>query len=217
MRLSPLLIACAGRFVISLGLNAPQLIFPLAFSCNLTVTANQIDASSEYPPRVRKMEIYYDYINERARADMSKGYEAEKIYIRRYDMKKEFMIRAAPINDCKRAYLSDLMPYPDIKDAIFSDVVEVNGNRCNHFIVEEGDSRVHIYMSTAEQSPVKLILESTDGSVSTEMLTYEYSNVALNPPDESLFLLPEAYSEDSCIRHTAGFPYLHVFHHFVRF
>lgn len=52
--------------------------FPLQFSGSIQITANLIDEASTYPPRVRRMEVYYDYINKRARADIEGGYEVAK-------------------------------------------------------------------------------------------------------------------------------------------
>ena len=83
--------------------NSPS--FPLQFTGFLEVTANLISKDQEYPPRTRRMKIYYDYINKLARADIEEGYEAEKSYIRQYSSKNEYMVRYPPINDCKRAYL----------------------------------------------------------------------------------------------------------------
>ena len=52
--------------------------FPLQISFNLTLTAHQVPEDVEYPPRVRRMSIYYDYLNKKGRADISEGYEAAK-------------------------------------------------------------------------------------------------------------------------------------------
>eukprot|EP01035_Chromulina_nebulosa_P019514 gene19514-25410_t len=137
------------------------------------------------------MSVYYDYINKRARADLEAGYEAAKIYIRRYDNKNEYMVRLPPINDCKRAYLGDVMPFPDIPDAF--------------------------YVATDDNSPVRLIQESIEDNVSVPMLTYDYSDVILGTPDLSWFDIPQPYEHKTCINHSGGFPYLHIFHYFVKF
>lgn len=74
------------------------------------------------------------------------------------------------------------------------------------------------------------------------MLTYDYTDVVLGKQvhenqanyksyhefpifpcvcvslqDEDDFALPEGYSHQQCTRHVGGFPYLHVFHYFVKF
>lgn len=177
------------------------------------------------------MTLYYDYIAKKARADIEAGYEAAKMYIRRYDNKNEYMVRLPPINDCKRSYLGEVMPFPDIPDTEFVGTSIVEGIQCNHYVHEDYDTRVHIYMAAADGTPVRLTQESTikentpvdiEGNaaadaVYTPLLTYDYSDVTLEAPEPSLFELPEPYTHKACTRHVGGFPYLHVFHYFVRF
>ena len=111
--------------------------FPLQVSFNVTITAHQIEEASEFPPRTRSMFIRYDYINGRARADIAPGYEAEKTHIRRYDEKKEYMIRAAPLSDCKRSYLGELLPYPLLPDAQFVHSRDaIDGHEVDYFLHE---------------------------------------------------------------------------------
>ena len=90
--------------------------------------------------------MYYDYKEKRARADIEEGYEAAKYYIRRYDNKNEYMIRLPPIDDCKRSYLGEVMPYPDMSEAVYKGIKIVNLRECNYYIVENFNTRVHIYM-----------------------------------------------------------------------
>ncbi len=197
---------------------APVPTFPLQFSANIVITAHLIEEDSEYPPRERKMKVFYDYINKYARADLEAGYEAAKIYIRRYDEKKEYMVRLPPIDDCKRAYLGELMPYPDIPGSTYVSHEVINGIDCLYFLHEEHDIRVHIYLSADTHAPVRLLQESFENDVSTPLLTYDYSDVKLTAPDRSLFEVPQPFNQKgSCSKHAGGFPYLHIFHYFVKF
>ena len=201
-------------------------IFPLQFTATLKITSNLIDENNDYPPRYRQITIYYDYINKKARADIEAGYEAAKIYIRRYDKKNEYMIRLPPINDCKRAYLGEVMPFPDIPDSKFIGIEVINDIECNYFIFNEYETRIHIYMNKYDNSPVRLIQEDIVDQLSIPVLTYDYSDIELGPPDESWFDLTSlssssisssSYEHKSCVKHSGGFPYLHIFHYFIRF
>jgi hypothetical protein len=197
--------------------KAPR--FPLQFSGNLTITAHQLPPDLEYPPRVRSIFVHYDYENLRARADIAEGYEAAKVYYRRYDLEQEYMVRLPPIDDCKRSFLGELMPFPLFPVGtrlIRSDEV-IDGVPCHYFLFEEHDTRVHIYLDAVTGAPVRLLQEATDSGVSTPMLTYDYSNVVLGAPAEDVFALPASFSHESCGRHVGGFPYLHIFHYFVKF
>lgn len=208
---------------------SPSLVFPLQFTATLTITSHLIDEASEYPPKRRFMTVYYDYINKKARADIEAGYEAAKIYYRRYDQKNEYMVRLQPINDCKRSYLGEVMPFPDIEDVEYVGVDNIEGIECNHFVHEDYDTQVHMYMAVDNGAPVRLVQVNTDSNTADvssvgsaqsggqALLTYDYSDVTLGAPDDSLFDLPAPYEHKACVRHVGGFPYLHIFHYFVRF
>ena len=239
--------------------GTPIARFPLQFTANLTITANQIPPETEYPPRERTITIAYDYPNLRARADIHPGYEAAKTYIRLYSpsVQKEYMIRHPPISDCKRSLLTELMPYPLLPPSMaFVKFDLIDGTKCAYFLYQEHNARVHVYFVAATGAPRRLIQEATEGGMSTPMLTYDYSSVVLGPPGDDLFALPPnpnpnptptptpnptphptpnpagsnpnpnpaevsgdggMYTDESCARHVAGFPYLHVWHHFVKF
>lgn len=197
----------------------PTAVFPLQFSANLEITSHLIDNDSEYPPKTRRMTIYFDYEARKARADIEAGYEAAKIYIRRYDSNREYMVRLPPIDDCKRSYLGETMPFPDISFARFVKVQTVHDVLCNYFIIEEEDetTRIHIYMRADTNEPVRLLEESFDKGVSTALLSYDFSDFILTAPSADWFELPEGLEHGTCDRHVGGFPYLHIFHHFVKF
>lgn len=190
--------------------------FPLQFSGSLEITSHLIDVDSEYPPNTRRMSIVYDYHNKRARIDIEAGYEAAKYYIRRYDTKNEYMIRLQPIDDCKRSYLGETMPYPDLSDALYVKEEVIDGIPCSYFLYEDHDIRVHMYLAKSDNAPVKLIHESVENGISIPLLTYQFSDVYVGELDQSWFELPDKFPHKECVRHVGGFPYIHIFHYFVR-
>lgn len=200
--------------------SSPVPRFPLQFSGTLEITAHLLPEDSPYPPHKRRMGIVYDYFNKRARADLEKGYEAAKFYIRRYDEghKQEYMVRLPPINDCKRSYLGEVMPYPDLSEAIYQSSEVIDGTVCDYYLHTEYNVRCHIYLRQSDQAPIRLQQESIakNGTV-TPLLTYDYSDVYVGPVDSSWFELPEPFEHATCTRHIGGFPYLHIFHYFVKF
>lgn len=220
MRLVLLLIVI---FLIIVGISAQgnvKPIFPLQFSGNLEIISHLIEENSEYPPRSRQWTIYYDYINKKARADIQAGYEAAKYYIRRYDTKNEYMIRLPPIDDCKRSYLGEKMPFPEIpEDSEYIGKERINDIECHHFIHQEYDIRVHIYFAVEDNAPVMLLQEQVDDEkgISQPLLSYIYTDVYIGQPDETWFELESPYDHKSCERFVGGFPYLHIFHYFVKF
>ncbi len=195
----------------------PVLIFPLQFTATLQITAHLIPEGNDFPPRYKRMSIYYDYIKKKARADIEAGFEAAKYYIRRYDKEHEYMVRLPPISDCKRNPMLEEMPFPEVSDVVYAGDATVNGVDCNYFLHEDFTTRVHMYMAKSDGAPVSLVEENTDNDESTLLLTYDFTDVTLGSPDASWFELEEPYQHTTCARHSAGFPYLHIFHHFVKF
>eukprot|EP01038_Epipyxis_sp_PR26KG_P013999 gene13999-18775_t len=180
--------------------------FPLQFTARLKITSNLlVDVSNEidaYPPRIRYMTIYYDYIKKKARAEIEAGYEAAKFYIRRYDVKKEYMVRLSPISDCKRSYLGEVMPFPDIpEDSIFVGKELIENVLCNHFMYEEYETRIHMFFRESDDAPIQLIEESIENDVSTALLTYDFSDISLSSPADDWFELQD-YQHSDCERHS---------------
>ena len=212
-----LLVTCV--FLCSSESTSPYPVFPLQLSADIEITAHLIAEDSDYPPRVRRMSIHYDYLNKLARADIEEGYEAAKTYFRRYDTSNEYMVRHAPIDDCKRSYLGEVMPFPDIPNAVYAGDESIDGAACEHFVHVEHDSVNHIYIEKHSGKPVQLTQStlSDDGEGEVDVLTYKYINVVMGAPDPSVFELLAPHTHDTCERFMGGFPYLHVFHYFVRF
>ena len=192
--------------------------FPLQFTCDLETTAHLVDRTKDYPPWLRKIKIHYDYINKLARAEISHGYEAGRTYYRRYDQKKEYMVRSGEFAECQRSYLGEDMPFPELpKTMTFQDIVKIDGRDCEHWVEDLGVERVHVYQSVDTKEPVRLVDESVEDSVSTPLMTYDFKNFKQGEPEKTAFALPAPYTHKKCQRHVGGFPYLHLFHYYLRF
>lgn len=202
--------------------------FPLEFQFNLTITAHQVPAETDYPPRLRSYYVYYDYLHNRARIDVDAGYEAAKVYIRRYDLDHEYMVRQPPIGDCKRSHMGDVMPYPHLPALAYTDTVDLNGIRCKHYVYEEEYmTRIHMYFN-AQGLPVQLIQESMDSETQQHipMLTYDYKDIQVGTISTSIFEIGSmergeaakggTWSKEQCDLHAGGFPFIHLWHHFVK-
>ena len=199
--------------------------FPLQCSFNVTITAHQVNSESEdsFPPRLRTIGVYYDYVNKRGRADIQEGYEAAKVHLRRYDEGEdmEYMVRLPPIDDCKRSNLLEVMPYPLLPDTKFVKQLacpKQSGQQCDYFLFTDYETKVHIYMDSSSGAPVQLVHEVEVDEQDVPMLTYDYEDVLLGAPEPSFFELASLDRQvENCDLHAGGFPYLHVFHYFVKF
>jgi hypothetical protein len=63
---------------------------------------------------------------------------------------------------------------------------------------------------------LKDLLPST-WAISHEVLLDRSDEVIVTVQDEALFTLPAQHSHESCAWHIGGFPYIHAFHHYLRF
>lgn len=207
---------------------------PLQFSGIVLMTANLINEDEEYPPRLRKLRVDYDFVAGKVKSTVLTGYHAGRTYIRRYDIKKEYMIRDTGISpECRRAYLGEPMPEPgflgDQRHFQFLGIETVGGGVCvgkpetetcvaDHWAYDAGDSRVHLWaVRTATTSvPVRLRNEHLGpGGTAVSLMTYEFHGLRLSPPSRASFDIPSPHSHNSCERHIGGFPYIHAFDKYV--
>lgn len=206
---------------------------PLQFSAVIHVTAHLIDENGQYPPRLRKLVVDYDLIAGAVRATVVTGYQAGRIYLRRYDAKKEYMIRGMGISpDCRRAYLGEPMPQPNIlpEDFGFGGHETIGGGVCpgmapaercdaEHWVHDAVETRVHIWaVRTSADSAIPVRLRNDfigPKGNALSLMTYEFMDLHLSPPSQESFSLPLPLSHDSCERHIGGFPYIHAFDHYL--
>ena len=108
------------------------------------------------------------------------------------------------------------MPFPDIHGE-YKGKVMINGVECYQFVHIDFDTKVDIYLSAKNNAPVRLTQESIENGITVPLLTYDYSNVVMGPLSDHIFEIPKPFIHDTCGWHVGGFPYLHIFHYFVRF
>ncbi|CAM9785617.1 unnamed protein product, partial [Sphacelaria rigidula] len=193
--------------------------FPEQFSARLEVTAHLVDRTKGYPPWLRTMYITYDRPAGRAKVVVNDGVDAGKTFLRLYQQKKEYMIREGEFAGCRRSYLGEAMPIPQLPiTATFEGVVLLEGAYCEHWLQDDSMSRVHIYIDRASQVPRRLTEEAAvTGDVDVPLVTYEFRDIVVGPPVLQLFDLPAEYaSREACDLSVGGFSYLHLFHHYLR-
>ena len=190
--------------------------------------AHQVDKSLEYPPWRKRMVVLYDYERKMVRCDVKEGNEAGKSFIRRYDQKREYAIRGGEFAECRRSYLGEPLPLPELPTGgvEFVGTEDVNGVAAEHWLQDLGDERIHIYQTAAGARdgggmlPIRLLDESVFDGKAEPLMTYDISYESLGPrADLSAgdFALPANYTHKACTMHVGGFPYIHAFHHFLRF
>ncbi|TYZ61033.1 hypothetical protein PybrP1_012122 [[Pythium] brassicae (nom. inval.)] len=169
---------------------------PTQFSADVSIVSHLTDPRQRYPPSSRLMRIQYDWEQQVAKAEMRRGFEANKTYVRRYDQRREYMVKHGRYSKCERAYL---------------------GVVSEHWMHAYANVRVHIYSDLERHVPIRLTEENVVDGVPTMLLTYDLENVALGPQRAADFAIPDGYAHRDCERNVGGFPYIHAFHYYLRF
>ena len=214
---------------------------PNQFRTKVYILSHNANKTQEYPPWRTVMDVFYDYTNGRARADVLEGFDVGRRFLRRYDQKREYMIEDVPNDkavECKRSYLGETMPLPSFpKDLVYGGLVEIGAAEsnaekrlCAHWVAEmDGVSKIHVFTDAISGDPVRLTEDwighdAIDGSDRREyaipLTTYDFRDFIAGEQEEASFNLPSPFAADprrACKRHIGGFPYLHIFHWFVRF
>ena len=216
--LASALVACA-RSAAGAAEGADRSVIPLPtqFSATVTTTAHLVDTSKDYPPARKVMRVLYDKEKLVAAATIVEGHDEGKTFLRRYDEKREYMVRGGPFPTCQRAYLGEDMPPPELPGTAERLGIEhIGGVACTHWVIEGLYSTVHVYL-TVDGVPRRVVDEYEEDGSRTPVMTTDFTDVRLGPQDMSAFALPAPYAHETCHRQIGGFPYIHAFHYFIRF
>jgi hypothetical protein len=160
-------------------------------------------------------------VSKKSRAKYLEGFDEGRMFIRRYDMKKEFMIEHVKVlskYECKRSYLGDEIPLPEFPENLkYHGLVSLSGLVCSYWKVEiQGLSRVHVFMNAKTGHPVRVTEEWIENDNVVPLMTYEFKHFRDSAPSPNVFELTEGFTTKTCERHVGGFPYIHIFHTYLR-
>ncbi|KAL7684996.1 hypothetical protein Plhal304r1_c033g0105671 [Plasmopara halstedii] len=201
---------------ISSAQSAPQL--PHQFQAEVHVLSHLTNPRQEYPTSIKKMKIQFDLIHQVARAEILEGDDTGKTFVRRYDEKREIMVKGGEFRKCERAYLGDAIPEPRIPFIQkFVAMESVRGKVCEHWIHSHDNVRVHVFKDVALNVPNRLTEEIIMDKQATMLLTFDLYNVHVGPQRLSDFAIPDGYTWNDCVHKHEGFPYIHAFHYYLKF
>merc|ERR1712086_601516 len=126
-------------------------------------------------------------------------------YILRYDQDMEHHIEME--GKQRKCYVSELrvkMPLPErMKWPRLVGIENKGGHKCYRWTEGKGDSKVDYFETVQERRPVHL---------ATPAMTYDFVNFKSGPPDPEVF----AVESRQCEEQVGGFPYVHVWHYYIR-
>lgn len=93
----------------------------------------------------------------------------------------------------------------------------IDGNPVEHWIINVDDlEQSHVYIDAKLQIPRRLVHEShEDGEIFIPIMTYDFLDFELVVPAETTFNLSPPWNDKNCSRHIGGWPYIHLFHHYL--
>jgi len=184
------------------AVSAP--VLPTQFSGTIETVALLLDKDIEYPPRVKRYEVHYDWDKKMAKVAVTAGDEWDE-YILRYDQDMEHHIEME--GKQRKCYVSELrvkMPLPErMKWPRLVGIENKGGHKCYRWTEGKGDSKVDYFETVQERRPVHL---------ATPAMTYDFVNFKSGPPDPEVF----AVESRQCEEQVGGFPYVHVWHYYIR-
>ena len=107
----------------------------------------------------------------------------------------------------KKCYVSELkvkMPLPEKpKWPRYQGTKEIKGIQCHHWVDGKGDSKVDYFETVAERRPLQLL---------TPAMSYNFLEYTAGAPDQAHFEIDSR----KCEEQVGGFPYVHIWHYFIR-
>jgi len=204
-------------------MDADDLSFrlPEIFSAEVHITAHLVDRSQDYPPWLTVMEIHCDFKNKRAAIHVKEGFDKGKSFLRRYDLKKEYLVKYGEYGECLRSYLGeDMMPVPEVsvEGGLLQGQLEIRGQICDEWVVDKGTDMLQIFVEKEKQVPIKITEYTEIEGVVTPVLSFDLVNLQgkTSLEESEVFAIPGEYDHSSCTWHTGGFPYIYFFSTFLR-
>ena len=211
------------------GTAVPYPQFPDQFSATIRLTVLNCDDPTAYPPCERVAKVHYDLAAQQAAVHWAKGFEEDvwQTYIKRYDLGREYELKEVCIDDrsggkfceeqCSRADMHgspELAPPPvlDEHNVELAGVdVESAGNTLKnvHWKLNVEGAQL-VYTVNVTGHPVSLL---------GEYMRWDVENFHGGPPHASKFVVPNSWKPmEKCQRQegNVGYPYQHVFFHFIR-
>ena len=220
------------------GSEPTQPKFPNDFEASITITANLLPPDVEYPPRTKRVNVQYSLEERKAKVEITEGYEAGKAYLRDYANELDYMIKGGEYPACQRSHLGEDIAEVSLPRMVHLGVEVVEGAELQHWVRDSGVERVHVYVD-ADGLPRRLVTQDVVGGEgqgeAVTTMTYvvtaieevkQWRNNAweLGSGGEGEVVwvkgrgLGEAEGGQGvyCENFQGGFPYIHLFHWYLR-
>jgi hypothetical protein len=158
-------------------------------------------------------ELAYDYTHKRVRAKVLEGFDAGSTFYRRYDQKWEYQVTSGQFADCKRAYITEDLPVPELPETLVllrqGDTWE--GVAANVWRTEDDFKRVTVWQDADSGYALAVQDEGYDDGKLVPLMTHRFDNMRIGEPDLAVFELPAQWSHKKCAKYPGGWPWIHFF------
>ena len=217
------LVGCAAAGLGRAGAAEPLPRWPEQFSGALEVTLHRVDPGGAFPGS-RTQRVWYDALQGRFRLDSDLPGGGRESVVKRYDRRRAARTVEWDAADGARACTASGLSGGGMPMAEWPAGARragreaVRGADCEKWVVDNSDTRVHIFLSATGQ-PVRLEVFSVASDLPSctpvPDITYDFTEFRPGPPAEAAFPLPDP---EACEPqpNDMGFPYEHFFHYYLR-
>jgi len=206
-----------GLLILTRSVNGqPQ--WPSSFSATITTTAHMVPEDISYPPREKVVKLMCDRGKGKALFVVEKGLDEGKTFYRDFGGENEYLVKGGEGGTCKRSWLGGGMPEVVLPKMIEIGEEVVGGRDCVHWVRDEGVERVHMWWDKDRGGgPVRLTHEHVgEDGVSEATMSYDVSAWTEGVGDFGLEGVEGGWTHEKCERFVGGFPYVHLWHSYLR-
>ncbi|KAA0159241.1 hypothetical protein FNF31_04970 [Cafeteria roenbergensis] len=200
-----LLLAAGARRVV------PRL--PLQFVATATAESHLVDKAAEYPPWRTVYDLAFDFEAKRVAATVLEGFDAGSTFIRHYDRRWEYRVTSGEFSDCRRAFLSEDLPEPELPSSLelVNGDGEWEGRPASEWRTESDHARVTVWQDAASGLPVAVTDEGFNGTAMVPLMTHRLESVTVGAPPPGRMDLPPPWRHADCEPYAGGWPWIHFF------
>ena len=113
--------------------------------------------------------------------------------------------------------MGETMPFPRLPEELARQAsgTLIDGEPHEHWIAKNDFERTHVWVSAKTSLPRRLTNDALVEGAFVPLMTYDVLDLEAVAPAEDAFALDGSWTHDGCKRHVGGWPYMHLFHHYL--
>ena len=173
----------------------------------------------DYPPWRTVSELAFDFERKRVSARVLEGFDEGSTFLRRFDTKQEYRVLHGDFAECRRAYLSEALPRPELPStlAVTEEDSEWAGRAARLWATHDEHTKVLVWQDKESGLAVAVRdFGKDEAGRLVPLMTHTLEDIREGAEavegEVGLFELPPQHSHESCARYPGGWPWTHYFH-----